>query len=262
MSVASALVKALKVAPVAAAAAAAATPEDSDAAILRIPWSRAQTRLADLAPHAERMKKVFDSRLAVQDSKDLEHAVRGILSGENKLQMQYATGTGDSVEFPPSQRFGNYLNHKPITERKATFDFHTHPRDTPAEKNMHGSSAQPSLRDIQTWRASNVLVPREINQGLPAKVIEYLRANPKYESAPGTMRGNQENIIAAPDEDYFWWTLPKDVGPEKLKAIRPADAPRGVLPAQEDYMARILFGAKKGDWDVQTSFDPREYGVR
>lgn len=214
-----------------------------------VPWEKATTRLPDLRPYAERMKNSFNQLLARTNNSGNEWGQQGIVDARGNLLAKRNEGDSNSVTF-----WNQPENYNKVLNKNASYDFHTHP-----EQYGQVNVAQPSDVDLLHYQRRNIQKP------LPWKEdpFEYVPDSQKAVTIPGTLRGNQENIIASPNKDYFWWTLPKDTPRELLKPIRSEEAfYKNLPPTPNDFYARILYGAKKGHWDVQTNMDTRAFGVK
>lgn len=228
----------------------------------RVPWEKAATRLPDLQPYADQIKRAMESRLKATNQTGLEHGFTGSIQPDGKYSIRRSVGDNTSIEVDHVRNWpGNRWNENPqqAYNKAATTHFHTHPGES---RMQVGGDARPSSADMDVWKETGgLVVPRPATPGRYGNT--YMTPDDQVMRVPGAMRGNQENVILAPNNEYFWWSLPKDVSAQKLKPIQFEDNYwKGVPATRDETFARILYGAKKGDWDVQTTLDTLLWGVK
>lgn len=228
----------------------------------RVPWEKAATRLPDLKPYADQIKKAMESRLVATERTGNEHGFTGIMQPDGKYSLRRSVGDNTSIEVDQVRNWpgvGWGQNPQQAFNKAATTHFHTHPQ---GRMDSGLGDARPSMADMNVWKETGARhVPLPAAPGRYGGL--YMTEGDQVMRVPGAMRGNQENVILAPGNEYFWWTLPRDVSAKQLKPIQYEDNFwKGIPPTQDETFARILYGAKKGDWDVQTTLDTLPWGVK
>lgn len=216
-----------------------------------IPWEKATARVPAFMPYSKELKELFARRMKLTGTSGNERALMGVLDPEKGLLTEGTEGVGGAVmkQHPRGWDPKSTNYEKEALLKPAKFDFHTHPSASASDKaSLTGqSNAYMSKAD---WNIIN-------KGGTPEKVKTGLWEH--WEPTPG-MRANQEVIVANPEKDYLWWSILQDLTKADLKPIRDTTVAQRFY--EDEMMARLLYGAKKNQWDVQTSIDPRLFGVK
>ena len=188
-----------------------------------VPWEKAGTRLGGMIPYGDELKAGMERIMKAtgKDPEMRERARKTVVSPSGKLEVANEVGDDVSV-YMPRTRSEVIARNRPL--ELPTNAFHTHPA---------GSSGVFSQTDVN-------LIGRS--------------------GADGLTRGNIEHVVATPNGEYTWLTMPKGVPQSQVFGPRPAL--ENTNDNAMDSLARLIYGAKKDRWDLQLGFNPLDYGVK